>query len=71
MNTVWYAIITVFYVLTIVSGHKCTRVTDPNFLEDNANMILVDHVFYSEITTLRFCGIRYLLFFCFIFRLFL
>ena len=61
-ETVLYAVVTIFHVSAIVSGQtSCTRVTDPSVLEGNANMILVDHVFYSEITSLRFCGIRYLL----------
>ena len=63
-NTVFCAIATIFHVSVIVSGQtSCTRVTDPSVLDGNANMVLVGHVFYSEITTLRFCGIGYLLYF--------
>ena len=61
MDAVLCAIFTIFHVSAITSGQtSCTRVTDPSVLEGNVNMILVDHVFYSEITSLRFCGIRYL-----------
>jgi len=64
MDAVLCAIVTIFQVSVIVSGQtSCTRVTDPSVLDGNANMILVDHVFYSEKTSLRFCGIRY--FHCF------
>ena len=60
MNTCWCAIVTIFHVSAIVSGQtSCIRVTDPSVLEDNANMVLVDHVFYSEINSQQICGIRY------------
>jgi len=56
-----FVIVTVSHVLIVVFGQtSCKPVTDPSVLDGNTNMVLVDHVFYSETISLRLCGIRYM-----------